>query len=85
VSTTPIEASDRMGSCIGGGGQCDDHYEVAIQLTDTWTENAYNWDELVQPWGSPVAFDPANVLGLNFEFHPGTEYELWLDDVEFVK
>jgi len=82
IATTPILAPDRMGSCEG---LCDEHYEAALPLTDAWTEHAYTWRQLVQPFGTPATFDPKTLLGLNFEFNAGTTYDLWLDNIEFTK
>lgn len=84
VEMTPATAGDRKGSCDPSTDVCEGHYEVAIELTSTWTVHRYKWNELAQPFGNPQPFNPKSVLGVSFEFHAPIDYDFWLDDVAFL-
>jgi hypothetical protein len=74
------------------GGRCktdcyNTHRKV-IELSKTWKHYGVRWEDLHQLYeaGPPLAFDPRRVRFLEFGIGPEhTPYDLWIDDVAFVK
>ncbi len=73
------------------GGQCPpestcfDSHGTDIVLTEEWVQYEVAFDAITQAgWGSPVgAFVPAELFLIEFQFTPGVDYEMWLDDLTF--
>ena len=66
---------------------CFDHFGADVQLTTSWQQFTFAWDELEQDgWGNPQsgAIDPSQLYGLAFQFGPGVSFDLWIDDVAFL-
>src|SRR5690606_18416396 len=67
------------------------HYRATVRLTGTWQQFSFEWDDFSQTWGDMVAFDPAEVVGIQFNLDADTDedtlesYDLWLDDIEFIE
>jgi endoglucanase len=73
------------------GDKCQDcynHFGVDLFLTDQWTRYTMPFDRLAmqQGWGDPAPEVAKNALyGVQWQFNtPGAEYDIWVDDVEFV-
>jgi hypothetical protein len=67
---------------------CYNTHRKVIELSKNWKHYSVRWDELHQLYkaGAPLAFDPSRVRMLDFGIGPeATPFDLWLDDVEFVK
>jgi hypothetical protein len=67
---------------------CDHHYFKAVQLTRDWQRFTIAFSELRLEPGTvptPTAFKPSGVVSLQFRFAPGQDYDLYFDDVAFVK
>ena len=67
---------------------CYNTHRTVIELSKTWKHYAVRWDELHQLYdaGPALTFDPRRVRFLEFGIGPeNTPYDLWLDDVAFVK
>lgn len=75
----PIE--ERGGACTTN---CYDSHSVTIEATDEWQEFVFSWADFQQDgWGTPATFDPAAILGFQWELS-GT-FVFALDNVAFVE
>jgi endoglucanase len=67
---------------------CYNHFGVDLFLTDKWTRYTIPFDRMaMQPgWGDPAPEVNAKALfGVQWQFNtPGADYDVWVDDVEFV-
>jgi hypothetical protein len=52
-----------------------------------WGRYTIPFSELAQnPWGhQAAAFDPATLYAVRFQITPGYRFDLWIDDVTFVR
>jgi hypothetical protein len=67
---------------------CDHHYYRAIQLTTQWQRFTILFSKLVLEPGTapaPTAFKPSGIVSLQFMFAPSGEYDLYFDDLAFVR
>lgn len=73
-------------SCVPG---CDHHYVKAIQVDTEWKRYTVPFSDLKmpEPGGDPepTAFDPSRLISIQFRMASGQSYELFIDDVAFVK
>ncbi len=72
------------------GGTCDsDCYNghvLKIELTERWTTYEVRWEQLAQRGYDRPALNPARLHDLAFLVRPeDTPYDVWLDDVRFLK
>jgi hypothetical protein len=70
--------------------ECDHHYlKGGIQLTDDWQRFVVSFDDLtLEPGGLPTpvpAFNKAALSSVQFRLASGQEYDIYIDDVAFVK
>lgn len=73
-----------------GGGTCAencyDAHGFTIELSADWQEHVIAFGDLTQEgWGTEAAFAPTELLGINFKVAPAEQFELWLDDVQFLE
>lgn len=67
---------------------CDHHWFKPIQVTTDWQRFTVDFSSLsLEPGGDPepTSFDASRVVSLQFRLSSGQSYEMWLDDVAFVK
>jgi len=67
---------------------CGHHYYKAVQVTTNWQRFTVAFSELVNAPGTvpaPNAFKPSGVFSLQFNVEPARNYDLYIDDVAFVK
>lgn len=67
---------------------CDHHWFKPVQVDSEWKRYTVTFDSLaLENGGAPVptAFDPERLVALQFRLASGQTYDLWLDDVAFVK
>jgi hypothetical protein len=73
------------------GGLCDqdcfDPHMAAVDLTPSWQRYELRWEQLAQMgYGAPLDFDPRRLLSLELQARaPDTPFDVWLDDVQFLK
>jgi hypothetical protein len=79
VDAVPVE---RGGTCQSG---CYESHLQAVYAASHWTHHEVAWTELRQR-GSAKPVDPRRLSGLEFLVRPeDTPYDLWIDDVTFVR
>jgi hypothetical protein len=83
AATTPVGEG---GSCTA---TCYDHFKKDLALTGSWSRYEIAWTDLAQAgWGTPAAFSPAALIGVNFEIvtTPGmpVSFDFWIDDLSFL-
>jgi len=67
---------------------CGHHYSKAVQLSSTWQRFTVDFSELtLEPGGfpTPTAFKPSGLVSVRFGFSVAQSYDVYLDDVAFVK
>jgi hypothetical protein len=73
---------------ICDGGACSGAYGFGLSLTATWTQYVILYSQLLRPpFSTPdgVPFDPANMIGCQFQGDKFQAFDLWIDDISFVK
>ncbi len=67
---------------------CYNHYYAAVTLTNSWATYTLSFaDDFVQGGDGMVdpTIDLKEMYGLEFYFGAGDDYEIWVDDLAFVK
>ena len=74
------------GSCPDNQG-CYDQYGRALSLTAEWQTFEIDFCSLAQEgWGTPLdSFAPNELVHLNFFVRATRPFDVWVDDVEFVR
>jgi hypothetical protein len=69
------------GVCIGN---CFDHFNATIELTNAWAPYVIPWNALAQGgWGTPAFFSPAELMYVEFAFGPNVPFDIAVDDLAF--
>jgi hypothetical protein len=82
-NTAPISSG---GTCDGGA--CSGYYGKNLQLTSAWQEFMVLYADLERPvWAieDGLAFDPTHMIGCEFQVAQGQAFDLWVDDIYFLK
>jgi endoglucanase len=73
------------------GDKCSDcynHFGVDLFLTDQWTRYTVPFDRMTMQsgWGDPAPeVNKKALFGVEWGFNtPGADYDIWIDDIEFV-
>ena len=67
---------------------CDHHYNKAVSVTTSWQRFTVRFADLVLEPGTvpaPTAFKPKEIVSLQLRLAPGQTYDVFLDDIAFVK
>ncbi|HEY3495386.1 MAG TPA: hypothetical protein VGK73_11895 [Polyangiaceae bacterium] len=67
---------------------CDHHYLKDLQVGTAWQRYTVLFADLVLESGGepiPTAFSADGVVSVQFRFRPGTDYDVWVDDLAFVR
>lgn len=79
-------------TCDGANSGCDHHYFKSLAVTTGWQRFTIPFDDLtLEPGGSlpnmmPVPpFNKAKISSVQFRVQSGITYELYVDDIAFVK
>jgi hypothetical protein len=80
VSVVPVQFG---GTCTR---DCYNSHQKKVDLSARWQTYTVLWSEMRQRGYSSTAIDTSRLNGLAFLIYSGdTPYDLWLDDVKFVK
>jgi endoglucanase len=79
-------------STDGDGGvctECFNDFGANLSLTELWQHFVFTWRKLRQlpDWGSPKphAIKPNKLFGMQWQVNKaGADFDIWVDDVEFV-
>lgn len=81
VQTEAIVPVAEGGTC-DAGTSCNDAYFTSIALGASWEQHVIPFSALAQGhWGQAAAWDPATIVGLQWEAGPGMPFEIAIDDV----
>lgn len=84
-----LKVPDRNTFGVGGVCTvCDDHFGRDIAVGTSWREYVVRFSELKQEGRgvpTPTAFDPKTLYGVEFIVPKNLTFELWIDDVSFVR
>ena len=67
---------------------CDHHYNKTVQVTTSWQRFTVYFADLTLEGGTipePTAFKPDGLISVQFRMAPGLTYDLFVDDLAFVK
>jgi hypothetical protein len=82
----PISGTDPSGGKCSPSSKCDDHYSTTLTFSSTWTQYTVLFSQLAQQgFGTPVSWDPTQLLGVQFQVGPSTTFDVWIDDIAFVQ
>ena len=66
--------------------KCSDDFGANIALTKNWIKHTVMFSTLTQEkWGKPFTWNPAHVTSIQFQVPKGTGFDVWIDDVAFIK
>jgi hypothetical protein len=89
VGLQMIDVQDeKYGGFCKAEPDCYNTHRKVVALSKTWKHYVVRWEELAQLYkaGPPLDFAPQRVRFLEFGIGPeSTPYDLWIDDVAFVK
>ncbi len=83
-------SADAKGKCTAIDDACENHFKTSIDITTSWQKVSLPWGAPKsvfeqEPWGYTLpAFDPSQVIALQFLVSPGESAEFWLDDVSLI-
>lgn len=77
--------SEANGACVASDN-CEDHFQYLLDLTTEWTEVTLSWEDFSQVgWGYRVgAFDPKQIVSVQFLVPTKKTAHFWLDDISFA-
>jgi hypothetical protein len=67
---------------------CDHHWLRDLQVGPIWQRYTVLFSELILEAGgdpAPATFAPGGMISVQFRFRPGNEYDVWIDDLAFVR
>lgn len=84
------DTDPRLGKCAVPGTSetaCYNHYYATVTLTTTWALHTVDFSSFVQGTDGMMnpSIDLKEMFGLEFYFAPPSNYDLWLDDLNFTK
>ncbi len=79
-----VRSREFGGECPDDAG-CFDSHGTNILLTEQWTQFQVSFADVDQAgWGLDVGeFVPDELFVIEYQFTPGVDYELWLDELAF--
>jgi hypothetical protein len=75
------------GSCVDSPtSKCSDDFGSNIALTKNWVKKTVMFSTMKQEgWGKKFTWTPAHVTSIQFQVPVVTAFDVWIDDVSFVK
>lgn len=84
VSLSDVNTHQDAGVCKA----CWNHFRKDVTLSPEWTEHTVDFSELQQRpgWGDPrpASVTPQKLVGVSFAVDGGKEFDVWVDDVQFL-
>jgi len=90
VRFVSADTDPRGGRCVVSGSLdqlCYNHFYQDVPLTTSWQLHEIRFADFVQTNTGEIfpAIDLAEMYGLEFYFLSGATFELWLDDLSFIR
>lgn len=83
VTTPGVTPTDRGGTCAAS---CYDTHGASLGISAEWQTITLAWTQLSQEgWGTASGLNPAEITHLNWHLLTTGPYNIWIDDVEFLK
>src|SRR5690606_22626130 len=80
VHTVPVEEGGR---CTVETN-CSADWGITLRLTEDWRQYVVRWSELQPPtWGIRSAFEPNELVLVQWQFVGPDPFDLWIDDLAF--
>jgi hypothetical protein len=82
-----VDTSPSGGLCMLPDN-CDHHYNKPVQLLEKWQRFTIKFADLVLEPGTkpePMGFKANALVSIQFRVAPGTPYDVYIDDLAFVK
>jgi hypothetical protein len=75
------------GNCVDSTtAKCSDDFGSNIALTKNWVKKTVMFSKMTQEgWGKKFTWTPAHVTSIQFQVPITTAFDVWIDDVSFVK
>jgi len=75
------------GSCVDSAtAKCSDDFGANIALTKNWVKKTVMFSTMKQEgWGKKFTWTPAHVTSIQFQVPIVAAFDVWIDDVSFVK
>jgi hypothetical protein len=87
VPTAATTPTTNRGACVPTlPTSCYDDFQTTLLVGPDWTEEHVPFSQLEQMgFGTPVAFDPTTLMGVNFqtEYGDGESFSFSIDDISF--
>jgi hypothetical protein len=66
--------------------KCSDNFGSNIALTSKWIKHTVMFSTMAQEkWGKPFTWNPAHVTSIQFQVPAAALFDVWIDDVAFIK
>jgi hypothetical protein len=75
------------GSCVDSTtAKCSDDFGSNIPLTKSWVKRTVMFSKMAQEgWGKKFTWTPGHVTSIQFQVPIVTAFDVWIDDVSFVR
>ncbi len=74
------------GTCgLGGQPPCYHYFQKQFDFTPVWQEKSMLFTDFTCLDCQKPALDPALLYGVEFGLPPSSKFELWFDDISFLK
>jgi hypothetical protein len=75
------------GNCVDSAtSKCSDDFGSNIALTKSWVKKTVMFSKMTQEgWGKKFTWNPAHVTSIQFQVPVVAAFDVWIDDVSFVK
>jgi hypothetical protein len=75
------------GSCVeAAASKCSDDFGANIALTPKWLKHTVMFSTMKQEaWGKVFPWTPAHVTSIQFQVPASAAFDVWIDDVAFIK
>jgi hypothetical protein len=75
------------GNCVESAtNKCSDDFGANIALTTKWVKKTVMFSTMKQEnWGKVFAWNPAHVTSIQFQVPKGPAFDVWIDDIAFIK
>jgi hypothetical protein len=70
------------------GGACNGYYGINLSVGAAWQQYVVSYSQLARPvFSVPDGenFDPAHMIGCQWQVNEGESFDLWVDDIYFIQ